>query len=271
MRAIVLGDGPMGRAVAEALAGRGAEVCGVLGRPQVTHPPGAFGAVEVAFEFSRGAAVLPNVASALAGGCRRFVIGTTAWTITPSELTALLDQHGAAAVAASSFSPGVNVLTRLAEAATLMLGVLPDYDPYIVEWHRRGKADRPSGTALELARRIVGAHPVKRRRAELGQSGPPEPDELEVVAVRAGWAPGTHLVGFDAPGETVELRLTARNRSAYAAGAIAAAEWLLATARPPGIHSFDEVVDALIAEARLAAPPPAAARTAPAAAASSAP
>ena len=32
-------------------------------------------------------------------------------------------------------------------------------------------------------------------------------DDLEVVSVRAGSSPGMHLVGFDAPGETVELRL----------------------------------------------------------------
>jgi hypothetical protein len=52
-----------------------------------------------------------------------------------------------------------------------------------------------------------------------------------------------HLVGFDAPGETIELRLTARDRSAYAAGALAAATWLMAEPRSPGIHPFDEVVD----------------------------
>ena len=48
-----------------------------------------------------------------------------------------------------------------------------------------------------------------------------------------------HLVGFDAAGETVELRLTARDRSAYAAGVLAAADWLRAErrARPACIHS----------------------------------
>jgi len=55
-----------------------------------------------------------------------------------------------------------------------------------------------------------------------------------------------HLVGFDAPGETLELRLTARDRSAYAAGALAAADWLLAQPRTAGIHPFDEVVDDLL-------------------------
>jgi hypothetical protein len=55
-----------------------------------------------------------------------------------------------------------------------------------------------------------------------------------------------HLVGFDAPGESLEMRLTARDRSAYASGAITAAEWLLAEPRAPGFHSFDEVVDSII-------------------------
>jgi dihydrodipicolinate reductase len=55
-----------------------------------------------------------------------------------------------------------------------------------------------------------------------------------------------HLVGFDAPGETVELRLTARDRSSYAAGALAAADWLLREPRPAGLHAFDPVVDELL-------------------------
>ncbi len=256
MRAIVLGDGPMGRALAAGLTEHGDEVCAVLGRPRTTHPPGAFEGVEVAFEFSRGGAVLPNVAAALAGGCRRVVVGTTAWTVTPAELTALLNQHGAAAVVAPSFSPGVNLLARLVELATQMFGALPAYDPYVLEWHRQGKADRPSGTALELSRRILAAHPVKRQLADRARSGPLRLDELEVSSIRAGSAPGMHLVAFDAPGETVELRLTARDRSAYTMGAIAAAEWLLVAPRAPGLHTFDEVVDELVA-GRVAARVPA--------------
>ena len=254
MRAIILGTGPMGRALAAGLEDRGHEVRSVLGRPGTTHPPGAFSGVDVAFEFSRGDAVLPNLAAGLAGGCRRFVVGTTGWSVAPAEIAAILIQHGASAVVSPSFSPGVNLLARLVESATRMFAALPAYDPYVVEWHRRGKADRPSGTALELSRRILAAHPVKRQLADTGRSGPLLPDELEVASVRAGSSPGMHVVGFDAAGETIELRLTARDRSAYAMGAIAAAEWLLATARAPGIHAFDEVVDALITGGAAATP-----------------
>jgi dihydrodipicolinate reductase len=56
-----------------------------------------------------------------------------------------------------------------------------------------------------------------------------------------------HVVGFDAAGETVELRLTARDRGAYAAGAVASADWLRSAPRRPGLHRFEEVVDDLLA------------------------
>ena len=52
---------------------------------------------------------------------------------------------------------------------------------------------------------------------------------------------------FDGPGESVELRLTARDRTAYADGALAAARWLVEETRGPGLHPFDAVVDDLLA------------------------
>ena len=79
------------------------------------------------------------------------------------------------------------------------------------------------------------------------------PADLEVVSIRAGASPGMHLVGFDAVGETVELRLTARDRTAYATGVLAAADWLRRIARAPGIHTFDPVVDELLARPDAAA------------------
>jgi 4-hydroxy-tetrahydrodipicolinate reductase len=90
-----------------------------------------------------------------------------------------------------------------------------------------------------LARRVIAAQP---RSA----------DDLEVAVVRAGSSPGMHLVGFDAPGETIELRLTARDRSAYATGALAAAAWLSGEERPAGCHPFDAVVDDLTHPALVA-------------------
>jgi dihydrodipicolinate reductase len=74
--------------------------------------------------------------------------------------------------------------------------------------------------------------------------GPAEAGTLEVVGVRAGSNPGRHLVGFDGPGEAIELSLTARDRGACASGVVAAVDWLVSEPRPSGLHPFEIVLDA---------------------------
>lgn len=242
MRTIILGDGPLGWAIAAAAADRG-ERTPILGRPAVgRHDVVAFDGVDLVIDASRGGAVLSNVQAALDAGVRRLVIATTGWAADRDAVEAALRQHGASAVVAANFSLGVNLFARLVEVATDLYGAVEGFDPYLVEWHRRGKADRPSGTALDLAARIAAHHPA------LTAAG-----DLETVSIRAGASPGMHLVGFDAAGETVELRLTARDRSAYATGVLAAADWLCRAPRTPGIHTFDPVVDELLARPAVAA------------------
>jgi len=65
---------------------------------------------------------------------------------------------------------------------------------------------------------------------------------LEIAALRAGSHPGMHVVGFDGPGEALELRVTARDRSAYVAGALFAADWLTAHPGETGSHDFSSLV-----------------------------
>src|ERR1035437_4352634 len=249
MLSIVAGDGEMGRAVAAALAGRGMPPRAILGMPNSPsgHAPERFSGAEVLFDFTAGDAVLQNVRAALGGGICSFVIGTTSWTADRPAVESLLQEHHAAAVASASFSLVVMLFARLVEDAARLFGPFAEYDPYVVEWHRRTKTDRPSGTAIELSRRLIAAHPRKTRVAQPMAHGAPAPEELDVSVIRAGAAPGMHLVGFDAPGESLEMRLTARDRSAYASGAITAAEWLMAEPRTPGFHSFADIVDSIIA------------------------
>ncbi|MGZ8437000.1 MAG: dihydrodipicolinate reductase C-terminal domain-containing protein [Candidatus Limnocylindrales bacterium] len=247
-RITILGDGGLGRAVETALLERGhgsarpTEVL-VLGRPSDgRHRPADLGAPELVIEASHPEAVVDNLGAAIHAGARRLIVATTGWSDDRPRVERLLRDAGAAAVAAPNFSLGVVLFGRLVETAVELFGSLEAFDPYLLEWHRRAKRDRPSGTAIDLARRIADRHP---RLAST--------DDLEVVSVRAGSSPGMHLVGFDAAGETVELRLTARDRSAYAAGILAAADWLERSPRAPGLHAFDLVVDELIARQPIAA------------------
>lgn len=248
MDTIILGHGPFGRAIGDALVARGETAPRLIGRAgSAGHDPAQLVGAEVAFDASAGGSVFANTEALLAAGCRRIVIGTTAWQADRGAVEAALVEHDAAAVAAPNFSLGVALFGRLVDRAVELFGGLDAFDPYIVEWHRRAKADRPSGTARELTRRILAGHPAKSRVAD-PTSAAPAPNELEVAVVRAGAAPGMHLVGFDAAGETIELRHTARDRSAFAAGALAAADWLLAEPRRSGLHDFEAVIDDLLGQ-----------------------
>lgn len=235
MDTIILGDGRLGHAIDDALRARGDRVR-LIGRPRSgRHDPSTLAGADVVFDASSADGVVANAEVALLAGCRRFVIATTGWQSETARVATSLERVGAAAVVAPNLAIGSAVFLRLVDEAARLFASLADFEPYVLEWHRRAKADRPSGTAREIVRRIAS-------------HGPAAAAEPEVAVIRAGAAPGMHLVGFDAPSETIELRLTARDRSGYAAGALAAADWLRAIPRAPGIHPFDRVVDDLLAE-----------------------
>jgi 4-hydroxy-tetrahydrodipicolinate reductase len=250
MHLLIYGPGRLGATIAAATIAAGWPAPVMVGRPDADWRRPAAVRADVVVDASTADAVAPNLEHALDAGNRAFVLATTGWDADVARIRARLIDHGAAAVVAPNLSLGAALFLRLVETAAGWYSRTGSFEPSIVEWHRRGKADRPSGTARSLARRIVAADP---RWSIAGDDAGPRP-ALEVVGIRAGAAPGTHLVTFDGTGESIELRLAARDRSAYADGALAAARWLTAEPRAPGIHPFDDVVDELLDAAVAAVP-----------------
>lgn len=235
----ILGDGALGRAIAAAAGERG-DVVSILGRPASgRHDLASVAGSDTVIDASRPEAVASNVTIALAAGVRRFVIATTGWADDRERIDAALRRLDATAVAASNLALGAAIFLRLVDDAARLAAALGGFEPSVVEWHRRAKADRPSGTARELVHRLDAHLPI---------------DLEEVAVVRSGSMPGMHSVALDGPSETIELRLTARDRSGYAAGALAAIDWLIAAPRPAGFVPFDRVVDDLVAVRPTARP-----------------
>jgi 4-hydroxy-tetrahydrodipicolinate reductase len=247
MHLLIYGPGRLGGAIARAAVEDGWTPT-LVGRPGPDGIREAAPRADVVIEASAGPAVVDNLGHALAAGNRRFVIAASAWDADVPRVRARLLEHEAAAVVAPNLALGAALFLRLVEQAAAIYA-RAGFEPSVVEWHRRGKADRPSGTARTIARRITAVDP---RWAGLDAADDPRPT-LEVAGIRAGQAPGTHLVMFDGPGESVELRLTARDRQGYADGAMAAARWLAREDRGPGLHPFDAVVDDLLAAPTLRA------------------
>ncbi len=200
---------------------------GERGRRSV--PSKDVGPVELAFEFTTPASAEGLVVSLLS---RRIpvVSGTTGWDTTPA--VRLAREQNVAFLHSPNFSVGVAVMKRLAAQAATLLSAFPEFEPGILERHHAAKKDAPSGTAKLLAAALESARP--------GAAVP-------VVALRQGGQPGEHALFFEGASESLEIVHRARSRAIFAAGAVAAAEWLLAGERA-GPVTFEEFLDAVSRE-----------------------
>ena len=212
LRILLVGYGRMGRLV-ESLAGEyECEVAGIV--DPVVGVEGVdserWGAVDVAVDFSSPSAVTANVPAA-ARRRMNVVVGTTGWGAHEPELRRVVDAAGIGIVAAPNFSTGVVIFEAVVAEAARLLAAQRDFGAFLHEAHHQAKKDAPSGTALQLRNAMAGA----------GFDRP-----VDVSSTRAGFIPGTHTVGFDGPAETITLTHAARDRTAFARGALTAARWV---------------------------------------------
>jgi 4-hydroxy-tetrahydrodipicolinate reductase len=174
-------------------------------------------------EFSHPEAAASNIEALLPLGLP-LVVGTTGWKEAESRVAALAEKTQGAILRSANFSVGVNLFYKIvAEAARLFAG-FDEYDCAVWEAHHNQKADSPSGTALEIARRILAEDKGKTRIVTETLQRRPAPEEITVSATRVGSTPGTHTVFFDSPADTVELTHRARSREGFALGAVRALE-----------------------------------------------
>jgi 4-hydroxy-tetrahydrodipicolinate reductase len=139
------------------------------------------------------------------------VVGTTGWAEHEPSLRKVAADAGIGVVAAPNFSTGVVLFEAIVANAARLFAPQDDFGAFLHEAHHAAKKDAPSGTAILLKRSMEAA----------GFSR-----QIDVSSTRAGFIPGTHVVGFDGPAETVTLTHVARDRTAFARGALLAAKWI---------------------------------------------
>lgn len=143
------------------------------------------------------------------------------------------------AVIASNFSVGANFLIAISAA---LKGLPQGFDVSIVESHHSGKVDAPSGTALSIAQEVSKARGYTKTVSGRSGASKRAPDELEVMSLRGGGTPGIHTVYAFGPQEMITLEHVAFSRSAFALGALHAAEWVTAKGREPRVYGMAEVL-----------------------------
>jgi len=229
MKIALIGYGKMGRVVEEIAAEKELEIAGRFTRSNPLRAGEALPTDTVLIDFSIPEAVVEN-ARAAAALSLPLVIGATGWQDRLGEVREIVESSGIGAIWASNFSLGVNVFYRIAEQSAKLLAAFEGYDPFIQDWHHRFKLDSPSGTALELRRRMA---PFYGER------------EIPITSRRAGYVPSEHAVGFDSAADTIYLEHRARNRRGLADGALLAAQWI---AGRRGLFEFRDVLNDLLGE-----------------------
>ena len=232
MRIAIVGNGKMGRAVAALAEAKGHAIHAVIdagenagGQALTTD---RLQGADVAVEFTQPDAVVANLERLIEAGVPT-VTGTTGWHEELGRIGALLEQRGGALLHAANFSLGVHLFLRAAHDLAHRFAGQPGFDAFILEEHHAAKLDAPSGTARELQARAVAGDAART---------------FPITSVRAGATPGTHVVAYDGAFERITLAHEARSRDGFAAGALAAAEWL------PGRRGLYTIEDMFFGEGR---------------------
>ncbi len=227
VRVALIGMGRMGAALDGLAASHKCEVVARLDQPDAKGDgisSETLADAAVAIEFTVPEAAVDNAFRCMQAGVP-VVIGTTGWY---DQLPALQEgarTYGGRVLWSPNFSPGVQLMLALSEAAGRLFQRTPSFDAHLVETHHTAKLDAPSGTAIAIRDRV---------ERSLGRAVP-------VTSVRVGSVPGSHELVFDAPYEQVRITHEARDRRVFADGALVAARWLAAQTQP-GVYTMRDVL-----------------------------
>ncbi len=225
MKLALIGYGKMGKIIERIAISRGHSI---TGKASSTEPIETidFSEVDVAIEFTTPTFAVKHIEHCVKHNTP-IVVGTTAWNEQLPYVKTLISQNDGALLHASNFSIGVNLFFDINKRLAKLMANHSDYIPSLEETHHIHKLDAPSGTAVTIANDMMLENDGIRSW-KLGEGKTPETQEgqLAVTSYRLPEVPGTHIVNYKSPIDTIQLSHTAHSREGFALGAVIAAEFL---------------------------------------------
>ena len=225
MKLALIGYGKMGKIIERIAISRGHSITGKASSSQPIATID-FSEVDVAIEFTTPSFVVQHIEHCIEQNTP-IIVGTTAWNEQLSYVKSLVKQNNGALLHASNFSIGVNVFFDINKRLAKLMANHSEYIPSLEETHHVHKLDAPSGTAVTIANDIMLEND-KIESWTLGKGTPPVAREgqLAVTSYRKPDVPGTHIITYESPIDTIQLSHTAHSREGFALGAVIAAEFL---------------------------------------------
>lgn len=189
---------------------------------------------DVAIEFSRPDAVISNITTCFNANLP-IVVGTTGWHDNFKSVEKLCKQKKGSLFYASNFSLGVNLFFKVNTYLAELMNKYEDYEVSMEEIHHLHKLDKPSGTAITLANKIIDKIDRKKNWSILYKNK----DTVFIKDIREGSVSGTHIIKYNSTIDDIEIMHKAHNRKGFAQGAIIAAEFLK---DKKGIYTMNDII-----------------------------
>lgn len=179
---------------------------------------------DVAIDFSTPEVVVDNIYKCFKVNMP-VVVGTTGWYERLEEVKQQCLVLNQTLFYASNFSLGINLFFELNRKLAQLMNGHEEYDVSIEETHHTAKQDSPSGTAIVLANDIIKY--LSHKESWINEMNDIK-SELSIKSQRIEDTIGTHIITYSSPMDEIEIKHSSFNRKAFAIGALAAAEWIIA-------------------------------------------
>ncbi len=190
---------------------------------------------DVAIEFTGPDSAFRNIMTCLESGIP-LVCGSTGWLAGMDAVKDYCRHRNATFLYASNFSIGVNLFFEINKRLASLMNGHPEYDIGLEETHHTQKKDAPSGTAVTLAEQVLEKID---RKTEWINVATTDKNQLPIVSHRTDPAPGTHIVTYSSPVDSISISHTAHSRLGFAWGAVVAAAFIK---DKKGIFSMQDVL-----------------------------
>ncbi|HEX7414676.1 MAG TPA: 4-hydroxy-tetrahydrodipicolinate reductase [Bacteroidia bacterium] len=190
---------------------------------------------DVAIEFSTPQTVIGNINTCFDAQLP-IVVGTTGWYHQFEGVKSICLKNNHSLFYATNFSLGVNLFFKMNEQVARMMNSFPDYEVSMQEIHHIHKLDKPSGTAITTADKIL-AHHSQKSKWSLNKNST---SDLFIEVVRQDEVPGTHTVFYKSDIDEISITHKAYNRKGFALGAVLAAEFLY---NKKGVYTMSDLLN----------------------------
>ena len=237
MKIAIIGYGKMGKAIEEIAIKNGHEIVLKISAQNINEFTIAnLQLADVAIEFTNPMSAVNNLKTCFDAGVP-VVCGSTGWMENWDDVIKYCKDKNGAFLYASNFSIGVNIFFEINRQLAILMSKRSEYNVSVEEIHHTQKKDAPSGTAITIAEGILQGL-INKNKWVSGTSN--NPSELSIISTRIDPAPGTHIVTYDSPNDSIEIKHTAHNRIGFANGAVLAVEFLYGK---EGIFSMGDLLN----------------------------